>query len=102
MAASERDYYQVLGLSKSASADDIKKAYRRLARQGHPEVHSGQKKSEMEKKFEEVKSAHEVLSDPDKRKKYDQFAAIWEQADAYEQARRQAGAGRESGPNTPF
>src|SRR4029077_1357989 len=102
MATSERDYYQVLGLSKSASADDIKKAYRRLARQVHPDLHSGSKKSEMEKKFKELNAAHEVLSDPDKRKKYDQFGANWEQADAYEQARRQAGAGRESGPNTPF
>jgi curved DNA-binding protein CbpA len=68
MTASERDYYQVLGLSKSASADDIKKAYRRLARQVHPDLHSGSKKSEMEKKFKELNAAHEVLSDPDKRK----------------------------------
>ena len=92
MATTERDYYQVLGLPKSASADDIKKAYRRLARQVHPDLHSGSKKSEMEKKFKELNAAHEVLSDPDKRKKYDQHGANWEQAEAYEQARRQAGA----------
>ena len=92
MATIERDYYQVLGLSKSASADDIKKAYRRLARQVHPDLHSGSKKSEMEKKFKELNSAHEVLSDPDKRKKYDQYGTNSEQAEAYEQARRQAGA----------
>src|SRR4029079_428299 len=102
MATSERDYYQILGLPKSASADDIKKAYRRLARQFHPDLHSGSKKSEMEKKFKELNAAHEVLSDPDKRKKYDQFGANWEQADAYEQARRQAGARKERGANTPF
>src|SRR6185295_18611981 len=102
MPTAERDYYQVLGLPKSASAEDIKKAYRRLARQFHPDLHSGSKKSEMEKKFKELNAAHEVLSDPDKRKKYDQFGANWEQADAYEQARRQAGAQRERGPNTPF
>ena len=102
MATSERDYYQILGLHKSASADDIKKAYRRLARQFHPDLHSGSKKSEMEKKFKELNAAHEVLSDPEKRKKYDQYGPSWEQADAYEQARRQAGANRESGPNTPF
>lgn len=102
MATTERDYYQVLGLSKSASADDIKKAYRRLARQVHPDLHSGSKKSEMEKKFKELNAAHEVLSDPDKRKKYDQYGANWEQAEAYEQARRQAGARGESGPETSF
>jgi DnaJ-class molecular chaperone len=100
MAATERDYYQVLGLLKSASADDIKKAYRRLARQVHPDLHSGSKKSEMEKKFKELNAAHEVLSDPDKRKKYDQHGANWEQAEAYEQARRQAGARGERGPET--
>ena len=92
MATTARDYYQILGLSKSASADDIKKAYRRLARQVHPDLHSGSKKLEMEKKFKELNAAHEVLSDPDKRKKYDQYGANWEQAEAYEQARRQAGA----------
>ena len=92
MATTSRDYYQILGLSKSASADDIKKAFRRLARQVHPDLHSGAKKSEMEKKFKELNAAHEVLSDPDKRKKYDQFGSNWEQAEAYEQARRHAGA----------
>ncbi|MBU6480837.1 MAG: J domain-containing protein [Nitrospirae bacterium] len=102
MATTERDYYQILGLPKSASADDIKKAYRRLARQVHPDLHSGSKKSEMEKKFKELNAAHEVLSDPDKRKKYDQYGANWEQAEAYEQARRQAGARGESGQETSF
>ncbi len=92
MATSPRDYYQVLGLARTASTDDIKKAYRRLARQVHPDLHSGSKKAEMEKKFKELNEAHEVLSDPDKRKKYDQYGAEWEQADAYEEARRRAGA----------
>lgn len=102
MATTSRDYYQILGISKSASADDIKKAYRRLARQFHPDLHSGSKKSEMEKKFKELNAAHEVLSDPDKRKKYDQYGAGWEQADAYDQARRQGGAPGGRGPETPF
>src|SRR2546423_8364626 len=102
MAMPPRDYYQVLGLPKSASADDIKKAYRRLARQVHPDLHSGAKKSEMEKKFKELNAAHEVLSDPDKRKKYDQYGANWEQADAYEHARQQAGTRGWNGPETPF
>ncbi|HXC66141.1 MAG TPA: J domain-containing protein, partial [Nitrospiraceae bacterium] len=102
MATTERDYYQVLGLSKSASADDIKKAYRRLARQVHPDLHSGAKKSEMEKKFKELNAAHEVLSDPDKRKKYDQYGTNWEQAEAYEQARQQASARGQGGPEFSF
>ncbi len=101
MATTPRDFYQILSLPRSASADDIKKAYRRLARQVHPDLHSGSKKSEMEKKFKELNAAHEVLSDPDKRKKYDQYGADWEQAEAYEQARRQAGARGGGGQETP-
>lgn len=92
MATAPRDYYQILGLPRTASADDIKKAFRRLARQFHPDLHGGAKKSEMEKKFKELNEAHEVLSDPDKRKKYDQYGAQWEQAEAFEKARQQAGA----------
>ena len=92
MATTPRDFYQVLGVSRTASADDIKKAYRRLARQLHPDLHSGTKKTEMEKKFKELNEANEVLSDPEKRKKYDQYGAQWEQAEAYEKARQQAGA----------
>ena len=101
MATTPRDFYQVLGIPRTASADEIKKAYRRLARQVHPDLHSGPKKGEMEKKFKELNEAHEVLSDPDKRKKYDQYGADWEQAEAFERARHQAGArgfgGGESG-----
>ena len=102
MATTERDYYQILGLSRGASNDEIKKAYRRLARQYHPDLHSGAKKSEMEKKFKEVNEAHEVLSDPDKRKKYDQYGAQWEQAEAFERARQQAGARGQRGPEFAF
>ena len=91
MATSSRDFYQILGIPRTASADDIKKAYRRLARQLHPDLHSGTKKAEMEKKFKELNEANEVLSDPDKRKKYDQYGAQWEQAEAFEKARSQAG-----------
>ena len=93
MATTPRDFYQVLGLPRTASADDIKKSYRRLARQYHPDLHSGSKKAEMEKKFKELNEANEVLSDPDKRKKYDQYGAQWEQAEAYEKARQQGGGG---------
>ncbi len=92
MATTERDYYQILGIPRSASADDIKKAYRRLARQYHPDLHSGGRKTEMERKFKELNEAHEVLSDPEKRKKYDQYGANWEQAEAFERARQEAQA----------
>lgn len=91
MATSSRDFYQILGVPRTASAEDIKKAYRKLARQLHPDLHSGTKKAEMEKKFKELNEANEVLSDSTKRKKYDQYGAQWEQAEAFEKARQQAG-----------
>ena len=90
MATTPRDYYQILGVPRTASADDIKKAYRRLARQYHPDLHLGSKKAEMEKKFKELNEAQEVLTDPEKRKKYDQFGTEWDQAQAFQKARQQA------------
>lgn len=92
MATAQRGYYDILGVTRNSSADDIKKAFRRRAREIHPDLHSGSKKTEMEKKFKELNEAHEVLSDPDKRKKYDQYGQNWEQAEAYEKARQQAGS----------
>ena len=72
-----KDYYSTLGVAKSADANEIKKAYRKLARKYHPDMNQGDKNAE--EKFKEVNEAYEVLSDPDKRQKYDRFGAQWQQ-----------------------
>ncbi|GAE04172.1 chaperone protein DnaJ [Paenibacillus sp. JCM 10914] len=71
--AEKRDYYEVLGLGKDASDDDIKKAYRKMARQYHPDVN---KAADAETKFKEVKEAYDVLSDGQKRTRYDQYGHV--------------------------
>lgn len=83
-----KDYYKVLGVSKNASQDEIKKAYRKLAVKFHPDKNQGDKKAE--ERFKEISEANEVLSDPGKRKKYDELGNNWKQ---YEQA----GAGASGG-----
>ena len=81
------DYYTILGLDKKASATDIKKAYRKLARKYHPDLNPGDK--EAERKFKELNEANEVLSNPENRAKYDQYGQHWEHGEAYEQAQQQ-------------
>jgi len=76
-----KDYYKILGISRNASEKEIKQAYRRLARKYHPDINPGDKSAEA--KFKEMNAAHEVLSNPEKRKKYDQFGEQWEYADQF-------------------
>lgn len=85
-----RDYYQILGVPRTASAAEIKKAFRKLAREHHPDKRPGDKAAEQ--RFKDINEANEVLSDPDKRAKYDRFGKDWE---AY--ARAAAAAGRAGG-----
>ena len=78
MAAQFRDYYETLGISKGSSADDIKSAFRKLARKHHPDL--AKEKKTAEEKFKEINEAYEVLSDSEKRKKYDEYGANWQHA----------------------
>lgn len=86
------DYYKTLGLDRNATDDDVKKAYRKLARKHHPDLNPNDK--EAHKKFQQINEANEVLSDAEKRKKYDQYGKDWKHADQFEQARQQQGQQR--------
>jgi curved DNA-binding protein len=98
------DYYKVLGVGKTATQDEIRTAYRKLARKHHPDLNPNDK--EANKKFQQVNEANEVLSDPEKRKKYDQYGKDWQHAEAFEKARQdagqQGGRGAFAGGGNPF
>ncbi len=97
-----KDYYAALGVSRTASEKEIRSAYRRLARKLHPDVNPNDKASET--RFKDVNAAHEVLSDPEKRKKYDRYGDNWEHAEEIERAQRGRSRGgfRTAGPSVEF
>src|SRR3954471_8049412 len=92
MAVRYKDYYESLGVPRNASDADIKKAFRKLAREYHPDIAKDKKRAE--EKFKEINEAHEVLSDPAKRKKYDELGPDWQNGGAsYPPPRARYGAG---------
>src|SRR6266576_2960738 len=82
MAVQFRDYYETLGVSKTATEDEVRSAFRKLARKHHPDVDKDKKAAE--EKFKEINEAYEVLSDAEKRKKYDQLGAGWNQPGGFQ------------------
>jgi molecular chaperone DnaJ len=92
-----KDYYSVLGVGRGASEKEIRSAYRKLARKYHPDVNPGDKAAEA--RFKEINQANEVLSDAEKRRKYDKYGDQWEYADQIEEAQRQRGARYAAGGN---
>ena len=95
MAEMARNFYEVLGVSSTAADKEIRSAYRKLARKYHPDVTPNDRAAEA--RFKEVTAAYEVLSDPDKRRKYDKYGDRWEYADQIEDQRRQGGFARGNG-----
>ncbi len=94
------DYYKTLGVSRSASDKEIKSAFRKLARQYHPDVNPGDEAAEQ--RFKEINEAHEVLGDKDSRKKYDKYGENWMHADRIEEMQRQGGFGARPGMGGAF
>jgi curved DNA-binding protein len=93
------DYYKVLGVDKNASEDDIKKAYRKMARKLHPDLNPNDK--EAHKKFQQINEANQVLSDPEKRKKYDQYGKDWQHAEHFDKQKNEHASGHRT-TSQPF
>lgn len=102
MAVDYKDYYATLGISRDASAEDIKQAFRKLARKYHPDV--AQDKKASEEKFKEINEANEVLGDPEKRRRYDELGAHWRDGEGFRPPPewRPAGDRRDDGPEVHF
>ena len=94
------DYYKTLEIPKTATESDIKKAYRKLARKYHPDLNPNN--TEAEKKFKEINEANEVLSDPEKRKKYDEFGKDWKYADEFNKAKKEQYYKRNANPQQDY
>src|SRR5262249_51793552 len=102
MAVNYKDYYHVLGVPKTAAEKDIKSAYRKLARKWHPDANPDNP-HEAEEKFKEIQEAYEVLSDPEKRRKYDVLGSDWQRAAQNAgQHRQQRQTTADFGPNVNF
>ena len=99
MAVEFRDYYETLGVAKTATADEIKSAFRKLARKHHPDVAKDKKAAE--EKFKQINEAYEVLSDSDKRRKYDELGANWDRPGGFQPPPNWGGGGQRRGPS-PF
>ena len=109
MAVKFRDYYEVLGVPRTATAEEIKRAYRELARKHHPDLQPAAERAQAAERFKEINEAHEVLSDPDKRAKYDALGANWKGGmdftpppGAGRRHRRTPGSGRTSAAFSDF
>src|ERR687890_619634 len=100
MAVEFRDYYEALGVNKNASEDEIKSAYRKQARKYHPDVNPGDKSAE--DKFKELNEAYEVLSDPNKRKRYDALGPNWKAGEEFRPPPNWETGGMGGGVNVEF
>src|ERR1700755_680741 len=94
------DYYKTLGIKKDATQDQIRAAYRKLARKHHPDLNPDDK--EANKKFQQINEANEVLSDAEKRKKYDAYGENWQHAEQYEQAKHERSQSSQNGQDYTY